>query len=134
MGRFSERLSRMIAGDIRHVEKHDPLHAMLERSNDPLLTAMEVLNRRDVPLRFVSTLEKNSDLIEAKDWIDWELKAGEKKVIPHCYWEVTAGDNGDAIYQAAPAPRGSDFIYKKKGRPVVSDSPLPISDSSLSEK
>jgi len=59
------------------------------KMNDPQCVACYLQNDSDVPLTIVSQLEKYyPQLIEAKDFISFELNPGEKKLVPHCYFDL----------------------------------------------
>jgi hypothetical protein len=131
MGEFVDLLKRRLRGDTRHTEKHDPLHAKLDRPSDPMLSAIKVKNKGSGVLRFVSTLELFSDLEEAKDWKDFVFESGEEKVLPHHYWTVTSLTGAPCDYVVSHAPVGSDFIYKRRDRPEAACSQSEVSENPI---
>lgn len=95
-------------------EKADKFEGAFHRSEDPRLVATKFKNTGNEPLFFESILEANSILEEAPTWKRVKLPVGAELVFPHLYFIISTESGEPCHYEASPAPKGSDFLYKPR--------------------
>lgn len=87
------------------------------RIGDPNCVACYIRNDSPVQLDFVSTLElQHPSIIEADAWKGFVLQPGQKKLVPHRYWDIFPR-NADRTISVIEIPKDHEpveFLYKTR--------------------
>jgi len=87
------------------------------KMGDPSCVACYLRNDSEVQLDFVSMLETHYPmLIEASAWKGFVLQPGEKKLVPHRYWDIFPRDvvRKVSIIEIPKDHEPVEFLYKTR--------------------
>lgn len=87
------------------------------RTADPGCVVCYLRNDSPVELQFISELEKyHPDIIEANHWKGFVLQPGEKKLVPHRYWDIFP-QNVERKISIIELPKDHEpveFLYRRR--------------------
>lgn len=102
-------------GNVVKLPRLDPSN--FNRIGDPNCVACYIRNDSDFQLDFVSMLEKHHEyIIEAPAWKGFVLQPGEKKLVPHRYWDIFPQEKERKI-SVIEIPKDHEpveFLYKTR--------------------
>ncbi len=123
---FLKRWKKKLREKEAKLEQLPRLDDAIPKVNDPQCVAGYIKNDSAVDLIFVSNLETfHPRLIEAKEFLRFELAPGEKKLVPHGYFDILPHDVERKIswHTIGPEHPPVEFLYALRPNEVMQGAP-----------